>query len=223
MPLTILVVEDDEGTCLSIQDYLDLEGYAVMVAKDGWEALERVEALQPQLIITDISMPRLDGYAFLKSLRQRPAWRLLPVVFLTAHAETRERVRGYQSGCDAYLEKPFELDELGAVVRNLLERSQLIQTALLQYTLANPTPPAVHPPASQAPDCYPEPPAIAFTKRERNVLDFIAEGLSNAQIADHLYLSPRTVEKYVSSLLRKTDTANRAELVRFAMDHHLVE
>jgi DNA-binding NarL/FixJ family response regulator len=54
-------------------------------------------------------------------------------------------------------------------------------------------------------------------------LDFIAEGLSNAQIAEHLYLSPRTVEKYVSSLLRKTDTANRAELVRFAMDHHLVE
>jgi CheY-like chemotaxis protein len=142
MPLTILVVEDDEGTRLSIQDYLDLEGYAVMTAKDGWEALERVEALQPQLIITDISMPRVDGYAFLKSLRQRPAWRLLPVVFLTAHAETRERVRGYQSGCDAYLEKPFELDELGAVVRNLLERSQLIQTALLQYTLAHPTPPA---------------------------------------------------------------------------------
>jgi CheY-like chemotaxis protein len=105
MPLTILVVEDDEGTRLSIQDYLDLEGYAVMTAKDGWEALERVEALQPQLIITDISMPRVDGYAFLKSLRQRPAWRLLPVVFLTAHAETRERVRGYQSGCDAYLEK----------------------------------------------------------------------------------------------------------------------
>jgi DNA-binding NarL/FixJ family response regulator len=223
MPLTILVVEDDEGTRLSIQDYLDLEGYAVMTAKDGWEALERVEALQPQLIITDISMPRVDGYAFLKSLRQRPAWRLLPVVFLTAHAETRERVRGYQSGCDAYLEKPFELDELGAVVRNLLERSQLIQTALLQYTLAHPTPPAAPQPTNQVPDRYPEPPAIAFTKRERNVLDFIAEGLSNAQIAEHLYLSPRTVEKYVSSLLRKTDTANRAELVRFAMDHHLVE
>jgi DNA-binding response OmpR family regulator len=169
MPLTILVVEDDEGTRLSIQDYLDLEGYAVMTAKDGWEALERVEALQPQLIITDISMPRVDGYAFLKSLRQRPAWRLLPVVFLTAHAETRERVRGYQSGCDAYLEKPFELDELGAVVRNLLERSQLIQTALLQYTLAHPTPPAAPQPTTQVPDRYPESPAIAFTKRERNV------------------------------------------------------
>jgi DNA-binding NarL/FixJ family response regulator len=115
------------------------------------------------------------------------------------------------------------LDELGAVVRNLLERSQLIQTALLQYTLAHPTPPAAPQPTTQVPDRYPESPAIAFTKRERNVLDFIAEGLSNAQIAEHLYLSPRTVEKYVSSLLRKTDTANRAELVRFAMDHHLVE
>ncbi|MDA0672355.1 MAG: response regulator transcription factor [Cyanobacteria bacterium] len=223
MPLTILVVEDDEGTRLSIQDYLDLEGYSVMTAKDGWEALEVVETTQPQLIVTDISMPRVDGYAFLKSLRQRPAWRLLPVVFLTAHAETRERVRGYQSGCDAYLEKPFELDELGAVVRNLLERSQLIQTALLQYSLANPTPPA----ASRANPTIPDRYSAAFHpklhERERNVLDLISEGLSNAQIADRLYLSPRTVEKYVSSLLRKTETANRAELVRFAMDHHLVD
>ncbi|MEM0981378.1 MAG: response regulator, partial [Cyanobacteria bacterium P01_H01_bin.58] len=76
MPLTILVVEDDEGTRLSLQDYLELEGYIVVAAEDGWKALQMVNDYQPQLIITDISMPRLDGYAFLKSLRQKPAWRL---------------------------------------------------------------------------------------------------------------------------------------------------
>lgn len=218
MPLTILVVEDDEATRLSIQGYLELEGYSVVAMKDGWEALERVETLQPQLVITDISMPRLDGYALLKSLRQRPAWRLLPVVFLTAHTETKERVRGYQTGCDAYVAKPFELDELGAVVRNLLERSQLVQTALLQYSFAaSPPPPAAATPA----DPFEQSPA--FTSREREVLDLLSAGLSNGQIADRLYLSARTVEKYVSSLLRKTDTTNRAELVRFAMDHHLVD
>lgn len=218
MPLTILVVEDDEATRLSIQGYLELEGYSVIAMKDGWEALEKVETFQPQLVITDISMPRLDGYALLKSLRQRPAWRLLPVVFLTAHTATKERVKGYQTGCDAYVAKPFELDELGAVVRNLLERSQLVQTALLQYSFAASAAPPV---VATAPVPLEQSPA--FTSREREVLDLLSAGLSNGQIADRLYLSARTVEKYVSSLLRKTDTTNRAELVRFAMDHHLVD
>jgi DNA-binding response OmpR family regulator len=134
MPLSILVVEDDAGTRITLQDYLEMEGYSVVTAMDGWLALQQVEVFQPQLIITDITMPRLDGYAFLKSLRQQPAWRLIPVVLLTAHAETQDRVKGYQTGCDVYLEKPFELDELGAVVRNLLARSQLVQSALMQYS-----------------------------------------------------------------------------------------
>ena len=62
-----------------------------------------------------------------------------------------------------------------------------------------------------------------FTGREKEVLYFLSEGLSNNQIGDKLHLSPRTVEKHVSSLLRKTDTSNRAELVRFTMEHHLVD
>ncbi|MDA0266869.1 MAG: response regulator transcription factor [Cyanobacteria bacterium] len=217
MPLSILVVEDDEGTRLSLQDYLELEGYSVATAADGWLALQQVEVFQPQLIITDISMPRVDGYAFLKSLRQKPAWRLIPVVLLTGHARTQDRVKGYQTGCDVYLEKPFELEELGAVVRNLLERSQLIQSALVQYSASVRKGEAPPPPEMALPD-----EDLSLTAREQDVLDLLSGGLSNGQIAERLYLSPRTVEKYVSSLLRKSNTSNRAELVRFAMDHHLV-
>ena len=222
MPLTILVVEDDEGTRLSLQDYLVLEGYSVVTAEDGWKALQMISQCQPQLVITDISMPRIDGYAFLKSLRQQPAWRLLPVIFLTARTATQSRVEGYQIGCDVYIEKPFELEEIGAIVKNLLARSQLIQTAWMQYqTLGKP--PAVEPadegirPGTLPTDDF------SLTKREKSVLDLLSEGMSNAQIAATLYLSPRTIEKYVTNLLRKTDTNNRAELVRFAMDHHLVD
>ena len=65
--------------------------------------------------------------------------------------------------------------------------------------------------------------ALNLTQREREVLKILSDGHSNVQIGESLHLSPRTVEKYVSSLLRKTDTSNRAELVRFAMEHHLVE
>ncbi|NEQ43873.1 MAG: response regulator transcription factor [Leptolyngbya sp. SIOISBB] len=223
MPLTILVVDDDAGTRLSLQDYLELEGYLVATAEDGWQALELLDRCQPQLIITDISMPRIDGFAFLKNLRQQPAWRLLPVICLTARTQTQERVQGYQFGCDVYIEKPFELPEIGAVVKNLLARSQLIQTAWLQYQRS----PAPAPAAMPSPSLQLEPPAavedFSLTDREQSVLDLLSEGMSNAQIAATLFLSPRTIEKYVTNLLRKTDTSNRSELVRFAMDHHLVE
>ncbi|MGF1521618.1 MAG: response regulator transcription factor [Leptolyngbyaceae cyanobacterium] len=224
MPLTILVVEDDEGTRLSLHDYLESEGYIVATATNGWEALQVVGQSQPQLVITDISMPQLDGYAFLKSLREKPAWRLLPVILLTARTATRERVHGYQIGCDVYLEKPFELEEIGAIVRNLLERSQLIQTAWLQYR--EPTDEKITPMKPSAPinaEDLLKSHSVSLTGREKDVLDLLSEGLSNAQIAASLYLSPRTIEKYVTSLLRKTETSNRAELVRFAIDHHLVD
>ena len=223
MPLTILVVDDDEGIRLSLKDYFELEGYIVVTASDGWKALQVINQCQPQLLITDISMPRLDGYAFLKSLRQQPIWRLLPVILLTARTATQSRVQGYQSGCDVYIEKPFELEEIGAVVKNLLARSQLIQTALLQYqSLPVPVPAAIPenslPLQTQVPETD-----FSLTEREKSVLDLLSEGMSNAQIAATLFLSPRTIEKYVTNLLRKTDTSNRAELVRFAMDHHLVD
>ncbi|MGF1458860.1 MAG: response regulator transcription factor [Leptolyngbyaceae cyanobacterium] len=223
MPLTILVVDDDEGTRLSLRDFLELQGYIVATAEDGWKALELINQCQPQLVITDISMPRIDGFAFLKSLREQPAWRLLPVILLTGRTATEERVQGYQTGCDVYIAKPFELEELGAVVKNLLARSQLIQTAWLQYQHLPPPPAA----APVTPSVQLEPISaledISLTDREQSVLDLLSEGMSNAQIADALFLSPRTIEKYVSNLLRKTETSNRAELVRFAMDHHLVQ
>ncbi|NJL48794.1 MAG: response regulator transcription factor [Leptolyngbyaceae cyanobacterium SM2_5_2] len=228
MPLTVLLAEDDEGTRLSIYDYLELEGYSVVLASDGEMALQQVFEYQPQLIITDIGMPFLDGYTLVQRVRQFPAFRLLPVIFLTAHNQTQDRIRGYQVGCDAFLPKPFELQEIGAIVRNLLERSQLIQSAWIQQVAlqtaqqralqaeansAKTTPP----PLPNAPELGPD-----LTPREQDVLVLLANGLSNAQIGDRLFLSPRTVEKYVSSLLRKTFTNNRSELLRFALSHHLV-
>lgn len=222
MPLTILIVDDDEGTRLSLSDYFELQGYIVAAAEDGWKGLQLLEEYQPQLVITDISMPRVDGYALLKRLREKPIWRLLPVILLTARRGPQEHIQGYQVGCDVYVEKPFELEEIGAIVKNLLARSQLIQTAWLQYQ-QSPTPvPAAAPDALRfIPETLSE--DFSLTDREKSVLDLLAEGMSNAQIAGTLFLSPRTIEKYVTNLLRKTDTSNRAELVRFAMDHHLVD
>jgi DNA-binding NarL/FixJ family response regulator len=217
MPLTILVADDDPGTRLSISDYLEASGYSVIPAENGKDALSMVEAYQPHLIVTDITMPQMDGYELVRQVRRRPSLRLLPVVFLTGRTDPKERVLGYQLGCDVYLAKPFELSELGAVVRNLLERAQMIESewrSRVQAVQAVETPPK---PAIFLPIG-----GTDLTDREKEVLRLLSEGLSNNQIGDKLHLSPRTVEKHVSSLLRKTETSNRAELVRFAMEHHLV-
>lgn len=214
MPLTILVAEDDLGTRLSISDYLECSGYSVVSAENGKDAIALLETCQPHLIVTDVSMPLMDGYELVRQVRRRPALRLLPIVFLTGRTDTCDRVRGYQLGCDIYLAKPFELPELGAIVRNLLDRSQMIETS---WRSRQDFETSEVEREKLGPDLK-----IVFTDREREVLALLSDGLSNIQIGDRLHLSSRTVEKHVSSLLRKTETNNRAELVRFAMEHHLV-
>ena len=227
MPLTILVVDDDLGTRLSISDYLELSGYSVITANDGQEALVMVDDYHPDLIVTDIVMPRMNGYELVRRVRQQPAFRLLPVILLTARTKTQERILGYQSGCDLYLPKPFELEELAAAIRNLLERSQIIQSEYRfshKENLGNSTPTkAVDAHQSLFTHIQKSQLLSSLTSREQEVLELLTHGLSNAEMGHQLHLSPRTVEKYVSSLLRKTETSNRAELVRFAMKHGLVE
>jgi DNA-binding NarL/FixJ family response regulator len=169
-------------------------------------------------MVTDIIMPRMNGYQLVRSVRQHPSFRLLPVIFLTERNKTEERIQGYQSGADLYLPKPFELPELGAAIRNLLERSQMIQS---EYRLSQEE--GVRPQSTSTATVEKLDFPFHLTQREQEVLVMLTHGLSNAQIGNQLHLSPRTVEKYVSNLLRKTETNNRAELVGYAMKHRLVE
>jgi len=221
MPLVILVADDDVAIQVLISDYLEMTGYQAIAADNGRIALTLLEKHHPQLLITDINMPEMDGYKLIREIRTRPEYRLLPVIMLTERSSTVERIRGYQMGCDAYLPKPFEMPELAAILRNLLERSHLIQTEWrYQQSLAKPTQPEIQSPSPEtmmAADI-----SIEITRREQEVLELLTTGLSNGEIGSKLHLSSRTVEKYVSSLLRKTTTNNRSELLRFALQHHLV-
>ena len=216
MPLMILVADDDLGIRLSVSDYLEASGYSAISAENGFDALEMMQQYHPHLLVTDITMPKMNGYELVRRVRKLPAFRLLPVIFLTEKGGAEERIRGYQAGCDFYLAKPFLVNELGAMVRNLLERSQIVQSEL-QTRGSNPD----HPQESSIEERLTAN-DLHLTQREQDVLGWLVDGLSNVQIGESLHLSPRTVEKYVSSLLRKTTTNNRAELVRFAMERGLV-
>ncbi len=125
-PTTILLVDDDDEIRTTATMILALEGYHVVVSKDGQEALQLLTEgkCAPQLIISDISMPRMDGYAFFEAIRQIPALRAIPFIFLTAFGSRRHIHLGRELGVDDYLVKPFEPSELIASVRSRLGRAQ---------------------------------------------------------------------------------------------------
>ncbi|HEY9611434.1 response regulator transcription factor [Allocoleopsis sp.] len=229
MSAQLLLVDDEPGVRVSVKEYLqEVGGFDVQVASNADDAWQLLQRKTPDLIISDIMMPKVDGYQFLKKLRDDARFKSLPVVFLTARGMTTDRIQGYQAGVDAYLAKPFDPDELVAIVENLLERrtptskeassstelEQIAQEiaairALLDHkTGISQTPPPIR---------------IDFTPREQSVLDLVAEGLMNKEIARRLDTSVRNVEKYVSRLFSKTGTNSRTELVRYALEHGLTK
>ena len=221
MSTQVLLVDDEPGVRESVQAYLEESGFSVEVASNAIEGWEKLQQLVPEVVITDIMMPEVDGYQFLQQMREDSRFKGLPVLFLTAKGMTGDRIQGYDAGCDAYLPKPFDPDELESIVKNLvLRRSQMggtelddIKTQLNQIqgllqnggAIGHKTPPM----------------KLDFTPREQSVLNLVVEGLMNKEIARRLETSVRNVEKYVSRLFAKTETNSRTELVRFALEHGL--
>jgi len=223
----VLLVDDEAGLREAVQAYLEDSGFTVDVASNATEGWEKLQVSTPDVIISDIMMPQVDGYEFLKQVREDPRYKALPFVFLTARGMTSDRIQGYSAGVDAYLPKPFDPEELVAIVSNLIERQaartsdggelpdiaamakqiEEIKALLTQKGNIAKTPPPIR---------------IDFTPREQDVLNRVAEGLMNKEIASRLDTSVRNVEKYVSRLFSKTGTNSRTELVRYALEHGLV-
>lgn len=125
----ILVVEDQDLLLMAIRDVLEMEGYQVTTAGDGIEGLEMMRNTMPDLIIADISMPRMDGYKFFEAVHARSEWVPIPFIFLTARAEKEDRLKGKAMGAEDYLVKPFDPQELLIVVRSRIGRAEAIREA----------------------------------------------------------------------------------------------
>ncbi|MBE9192649.1 response regulator transcription factor [Gloeocapsopsis crepidinum LEGE 06123] len=229
MSAQLLLVDDEPGLREAVKDYLQESGFTVQVASNAHEGWELLQQNIPDLVISDIMMPQVDGYQFLKQMRDDPRFQTLPVVFLTAKGMTTDRIQGYQAGVDAYLPKPFDPDELVAIIENLLARRVTTSSGELGET------PDIADLANQIAQIKalltqrqgiattPAPIKIDLTPREQSVLNLVTEGLMNKEIARRLQTSVRNVEKYVSRLFSKTGTNSRTELVRFALEHGLTK
>ncbi|MDJ0660232.1 MAG: response regulator transcription factor [Crocosphaera sp.] len=227
---TILLVDDEPSVRESVQAYLEYSGdLTVQVASNATDAWKLLEKTIPDVIISDIMMPEVDGYQFLEKLRDDPRFQGIPVIFLTARGMTSDRIKGYSAGCDAYLPKPFDPEELEAIVKNLLERRKVNEKASSDSAKLEEIAQEIRELKQQLGQqqntltTTPPPIKIDLTPREQSVLDLVAEGLMNKEIAARLETSVRNVEKYVSRLFSKTGTNSRTELVRFALKHGLTD
>ena len=117
---TILIVEDEEAVRENLVELLEAEGFATLAAADGGTGLDLARRHKPALILCDVTLPDLDGFAVLAALRADPATAALPLLFLTARADPAQRQRGLELGAAAYITKPFTRRELLATIRGCL-------------------------------------------------------------------------------------------------------
>jgi DNA-binding NarL/FixJ family response regulator len=212
MSKRLLVVDDEAKLLRAVAMCLRSEGYEVITARSGTEALVRLTEAIPDLIITDIRMPGMDGHALARSLRASPRTDMIPIIFLTAKDTREDRIAGFRTGVDAYVTKPFDTEEMLAIVSSILNRVQRTSTELARMVqTAKGDEPAVSGAAQPALD-------EEFTEAEARIVPLIARGLSNKEIAAELRISVRTVEGHISNILSKKGWTSRVEIARYMFE-----
>ncbi len=224
----ILVVDDDKILRTVLKHTLEQQGYQVTVAGSGKEALVLFEKDTPDIVVSDVSMPGMDGFDFCRQLRSQPSGQLIPFIFLSARGKLDDRVLGHSIGADDYLTKPFEMKELLAKIEALIERSRRIHAEIVHLIgeLANSSnipggkntfdQPAT---GTNSSDKVFEPKPLPLTPAEERVFWEVIQGLTNKQISEILFISPRTVQTHLSNILGKLNLENRTQLVRFAFEN----
>lgn len=118
----ILVVDDEVDLVETVRFSLELEGYEVLTAYNGEEALNQARKESPELILLDLMLPKLDGYKVCRLLKFDERYKHIPILMLTAKTQEKDRAIGMETGADEYITKPFDMDELMKKVKNYLNK-----------------------------------------------------------------------------------------------------
>ena len=200
----LLLIDDDPNLILLVKDYLEFRGYKVTTAENGREALEVLQQQTPDMIICDVMMPEMDGYTLVQQIRNNASTNWIPVLFLSAKGQSQDRVKGLNMGADVYMVKPFEPEELVAQVESSLKQAN----RLIQQSNKD----------SKSKTKMNVPQNVELTPTELKVVQLVAKGMANREIAQQLNVSQRTIESHVSNMLNKTSLNNRTELARWAIE-----
>ncbi len=208
--IRVLVADDHllvrKGFAMLLHALPDLE--FVGEAANGREAVEQCAQLHPDVILMDMKMPEMDGVEATRQIRQ--AWPQTQVVALTSFSEDAHLLQqALEAGVIGYLFKTVSVNELADAIRAAHESRPTLAPEATLMLIQNRTQPA--------------PPEIHLSDREHEVLALICQGLSNREIAQHLYVSPSTIKFHVSSILGKLGASSRTEAVSLAHQHGLVK
>ncbi len=213
----ILLVDDDKILRDNLQEYLEAMGYQVTGVSEPQTAINLLVTQPPDLIISDVMMPAMNGLDFCRQVRAIPSGQLIPFIFLSGKDELEDRIRGHEMGADDYMTKPFVLRELLVKIEAQLERSRRIHTEIVRMMQQISSPTTVQSaPLGIETTRTPEP--LPLTPAEERVFWEVIQGFTNKQISDRLFISPRTVQSHLSNILSKLNLENRAQLVRFAYE-----
>lgn len=225
MTMERILIVDDELDCQTVLAmFLSTQGYQIECANSGLEALSVFKKEPPDLVISDVVMPEMDGFELCRKLRSTRLGQLIPFIFLSGQGEIESRLEGYAIGADDYLVKPFEPEEILAKIKAQLERSHRIHAEIIRLLQHSDfeeisAPPPVSPPSPVSPPPPPQVPLpLPLSPAEERVFWEVIQGYTNKQISDRLFISPRTVQAHLSSIFGKLQVENRNQLIRFALE-----
>ena len=194
----ILIIEDERQARENLATILRMEGFDPLTASEGHEGVEMATRQRPDLILCDVMMPGMDGYAVLAALRANAETISIPFIFLTAKGDRKDLRAGMDLGADDYLTKPATAAELLSSIETRLLRHQEKEQAAQQKVEFKPNFDSTAPLE-----------ALGLTPREAEVLLWVAQGKSNAEIGTILGMSEKTVKIHVGHIFEKLGLDNR--------------
>ena len=214
----VLLAEDDKDVALLITQMLNNEGYSYCWAQNGKEALEIIEQKHPQLVITDIMMPQMDGIELIKALRGNEETNHIPIIVVSARTENNDRLAGLDAGAEVYLGKPFIPDELLMMVRKLIEQREMLKKKYSKQILE-----------ANIDDYNGRINSIKKSEKEfiRQIDEYIHDNimdcnLNAAMLAEHMIMSITTLNRRINSVTG-TNTTNYIRQRRLARAKYLLK
>lgn len=207
---TVLVVDDAPDTLRMLCDALAGEGYTVLVARDGPQALARLDVVTPDAILLDGVMPGWSGFETCQRIKSHPVGQAIPVIFMTGLSDTTDVVTGFEVGGVDYVVKPIRIEEVLARLNTHVRNARAARQALAQATMQQrPLPLNAAPETDRLLQA-------ALTPRETEVLTWLARGKTNRDIAEILGMSHRTVNKHLEHIFEKLGVETRAAAAALA-------